>query len=170
MLESAARGFVRADGRRHDGPKTQGSRRAGRTEPPSAAPVRRGMKEKRSESGSRIRVLVVFEDGYRAYRETIADALRTLRPGAEVTVAEPDAIESEMARINPHLVICGQPEAVDSPRVFAWVELPQNPSRHASIRLDGQRTEASNPTLEELLTVVDAAEDLIRVRPHPDDR
>lgn len=120
------------------------------------------MKEKQVGCGSRIRILVVFEDGYRAYRETIADALRTLRPGAEITVAEPDAIESEMARINPHLVICGQPESVDSARVFAWVELSQNPARHASIWFDGRRTEASNPTLKELLTVVDATEDLVQ--------
>jgi hypothetical protein len=43
-----------------------------------------------------IRILVALEDDYRAYRETIASALRILRPGAEVATSGPDTLEEEV--------------------------------------------------------------------------
>ena len=55
---------------------------------------------------ARPRVVVVFEDQYRSYREVIARALKSLRPHAKVSVAGLDALDAEIERVAPDLVIC----------------------------------------------------------------
>ena len=54
-----------------------------------------------------MRVLMAIEP--RSYREVIGEAIRGLRPHLEVVIVEPDALEPEMARLDPELVICSQP-------------------------------------------------------------
>ncbi|MGB3635265.1 MAG: hypothetical protein WA982_14580 [Rubrobacteraceae bacterium] len=105
-----------------------------------------------------VRVLVVFEDSYCAYREAISGAIRTLRPQAEVTVAGLSALEAKIARLNPHLVICSRPNAPTPGSPPAWVEIPYDTDRPATIYLDGQYSEAANPTLSEILSIFDEVE------------
>lgn len=115
------------------------------------------------EAGSRvpIRVLVVFEEEYRAYGEAIAGALGDLRPRAEVAVAEPADIRAEVARISPHLVISSQPKAADPARTLAWVELPYEIGLAGKICFGGECVEAHGLDLGDLLAVVDRAEVVI---------
>jgi hypothetical protein len=60
-----------------------------------------------------LRVLIAYEDSHRAYGETVAMALRRLRPSAEVSVVRVRELGSEVDRFDPHLVICNRPNTVD---------------------------------------------------------
>ena len=102
-----------------------------------------------------MRILVSFEDEYRAYREMIAAGIRILRPHAEVETANPDALEEETTRLEPEVVICGRPNAAESNDGLAWIELSLDPSRPTNIRVGDRRWESTNPTLEELLGIID---------------
>jgi hypothetical protein len=53
-----------------------------------------------------IRVLVALE--LRTYREAIARALQYSRPRAGVSVSDPEELDWEMERLEPHVVICSQ--------------------------------------------------------------
>jgi hypothetical protein len=62
----------------------------------------------------------------------------------------------------PHAVISSQPNSIDpANNKVAWVELPVEPSSPADICLDGNHREAYNPTLVELVSVLDEAEALL---------
>ena len=102
-----------------------------------------------------MRILVCFEDDYRAYRDVIAASIRILRPHVKVETADPDALEEERTRFEPEMVICGRPSAADSNDGLAWIELSLDPLRPSNIRVDDRRWESTNPTLEELLSIID---------------
>ena len=109
--------------------------------------------------------MVAMEDEYRAYREVIAAALETLRPGTEVTAIELDRLDGELARLDPQVVVCSRPGGpAEAEGRLAWVELSLNPTRPTKIYLGGRRSESVDPTLETLLTVIDEAEGLPQTR------
>jgi hypothetical protein len=112
------------------------------------------------------RALIAFEEQYRTYREFIASAIRFHRPHVEVAVAGLDALKDEVTRFDPHLVICSQPNTLNSTGRPAWFELPPNPERFAELCLDGQRSKMTNPALKELLGIVDETTRLVRAKPH----
>jgi hypothetical protein len=109
-----------------------------------------------------IRILVALEEEYRAYREVIAAGIRLLRPHIEVATSGLDALEEEIARFNPHVVICSLPATVSTGDRVAWVELSLDPDRPTVVRIGGRYSERNNPDLEALLKVVDEAEQLLR--------
>src|SRR4028118_1897546 len=54
----------------------------------------------------RVRVLVAFEENYRAYGDGIVRAIRSTYPRLEVlALADVRALEAEVALFDPHLVI-----------------------------------------------------------------
>jgi F420-dependent methylenetetrahydromethanopterin dehydrogenase len=105
------------------------------------------------------RILVAFEDEYRAYREVIAAAIRVLRSGARVESTNLEALAQEVERTDPHVVICSRPNTVDPGRRPAWVVLPTDPTRPARICIGGRYSERANPTVEVLLGIVDEVEE-----------
>jgi hypothetical protein len=105
-----------------------------------------------------IRILVALEDDYRVYRETITASLRILRPRAETKSVELKALEEEINRFEPQVVIYSGPEAVDSRGSPAWIELSVDPTSSTKITVKGCRFERTNPTLEELLELIDQVE------------
>ena len=107
---------------------------------------------------AKIRVLVVFEREYRSYREAIAFALRGLRPRAEVAVADLDALEAELERTSPDLVICSQPNAGRGRNTLVWVELPSDPEQPAAVCLEGRCSRTPCLTLDDLLSIFDGTE------------
>jgi hypothetical protein len=111
------------------------------------------------------RTLIAFEEQYRAYREFIASAIRWHRPHVEVVAAGLEALKDEVTRFDPHLVICSQPNTLNANGRPAWLELPPDPERFAELCLDGQRSEIANPTLKELLGIVDETTRLVRTKP-----
>jgi hypothetical protein len=102
-----------------------------------------------------MRILVCFEDDFRAYRDMIATGIRILRPHAEVETADPDALEEETTRFEPEMVICARPSAADCNDGPAWIELSLDPLRPSNIRVGNRRWESANPALEELLGIID---------------
>ena len=110
----------------------------------------------------RARILVAYEEEYRAYREAIAAGVRLLRPRAEVRAAAPAELEAELERFAPHVVVCGVRGRQDPGDVVAWVGLPPEVGRPARVRVGEGRREEAGLTLEGLLGIVDEAEALVR--------
>ncbi len=102
-----------------------------------------------------MRILVSFEDDYRAYRDVIAAGIRILRPQAEVETTVLDALEEETTRFEPDVVICSRSSAADSKVGPAWIELSLDPLRPSNIRVGDRRWTSTNPTLQELLGMID---------------
>jgi hypothetical protein len=119
-------------------------------------------REHQRQVGQRIRILVSFEDGYRSYREVIAATIRIMRPRAEVATSDLDTLGNELARFNPHLVICSCPKPSSSDGVAAWVELSLDVTGPGRICIGGHYSERRNPTLETLLEVIDEVERLMQ--------
>lgn len=109
-----------------------------------------------------MRILVAFEDEYRAFRDAISDAFVVLRPQDEVEAAGLGAIGEKIARFDPHLVIASVPNVVDPGRRVAWVELSPEPGLPSRVCVGGRRWEAFNPSMEDLVSVAEEAEGLIR--------
>ena len=115
-----------------------------------------------------MRILVAFDEAYRAYGEFIDAAIRRRRraqtdaPLEDVQVERtvgPGALEEAMRRSEFHLVICGSLVVPDNNPIdampAAWIELSVDPQRPSRFRLGEQRWETLNPSLEELVSVVD---------------
>jgi hypothetical protein len=101
-----------------------------------------------------IRVLVAFEDTYRAYREIVAVGLRILHR-YEVETSTIEALEGEIFRFRPKVVICYGHEDVGEEGVFGWIELSVNPAEPTKVRLGKRRWELTNPDLEELAEIIE---------------
>ena len=115
----------------------------------------------RKEEVSKMRVLVASEEKYRIYRDSIARAIQNARPRIEVAVCDEEMLEAEVARFDPHLLICNSPipmELVEGK--LGWVELSTHAEGTWMICVDGRCWESLNPSLKELLSVVDEAEKL----------
>ncbi len=113
------------------------------------------------EEGLEIRILVAFEGDYRAYRDMLAVGIRILRPCSEVETTDLEALEEEVKRFEPQVLICSQPKPADSGVWVAWVELSVDPTRPTKLSVGGRHFERTNPTLEELLGIIDEAEQLL---------
>jgi hypothetical protein len=101
---------------------------------------------------------VALEDDYRVYRETITVCLQILRSGAETKSVGLEALEEEIERFEPQVVICSGRKAVDQGGRLAWIELSLDPTSPTKISVGGRRWERTNSTLEELLEVIDEVE------------
>lgn len=105
-----------------------------------------------------IRILIAFEPEYHAYQGVIAAAIRVLRPHIEVETADLDALEKEVQRLDPQLVICSLAKDADLGDMLTWVELSIDPLQPTRVCIGGRYSERTNPTLEVLLGVIDEAE------------
>ena len=115
----------------------------------------------RGEELAETRILVGLEDDYRAYREVIAAGIEALRPQVEVATSGLDALEEEIARLDPHVVVCSLPAATVPGHRLAWVELSIDPTQPTVICVGGRYSEVHSPMFEMLLGVVDVTERLI---------
>ena len=110
-----------------------------------------------------MRVLVSLEREYRVYMEAIAAAIREFRPDVEVAVADGRSLEAEVERLDPQLVITGPPvpeNPVDEQ--LARIELSPDTAEPSKFRVGERRWESTNPTLGEILPVVDETKRLLR--------
>ena len=112
-----------------------------------------------------IRVLVAIEDDYNAYRSAIATTLQVLRPRVEVATSNLGALEEELSCLEPHVVICTlSPETAGSGCRFVWVELSLVPTRPTTIRFGDRHWKSNNPTLVEVLEIIDEVDLLLEER------
>jgi len=105
-----------------------------------------------------MRVLVAFEEQYRAYHNVIAAGIEVLRPSVEVATTRAEDIAQEIARFDPRVVISSQPEAESPAPMPAWIKLPLDPTQPTEVRLGGHRWTSAKPTLETLVAVIDELE------------
>jgi hypothetical protein len=108
-----------------------------------------------------IRILVAFESDYRAYRDVLAAGIRILRPHSKVETAELETLDEEVKRFEPQVLICSLPEPVNSGGWAAWVELSKDLTRPTRISIGGHYSEWTNPTLEDLLGIIDKVEEFL---------
>jgi hypothetical protein len=111
-----------------------------------------------------MRILVAFEDDYRAYADALAKAIRAARPHLDVSMVGLEPLLTEVARLDPHLVICSSPNPAAEQQEegkLAWVELSVDPHRPSKFCVSGRRWESLNPSLGELLGVVEETEQLL---------
>ena len=95
------------------------------------------------------------------YREAIAHCVRQRRPGLEMRIAPPEAVEEEVRAFEPRLLVRNDTDGLD-PRVLAsvpwWVEVLYSDSMDAKICVDGRvAEEISDISTDDLLRVADEA-------------
>ncbi len=75
-----------------------------------------------------------------------------------------DALDDEIKRLNPQVVICSRPYTADPGGGLAWVEVSLDPTRPTKVWFGGHRWESTEPTLDLLPAVIDEAERLARTK------
>ena len=105
-------------------------------------------------------VIVAIEP--RSYRQIIGQAIQDLRPHVEVVVLAPDTLVAGVVRLEPDLVFAHRPAASSPTGGPAWVELRPYERPPARVCLAGRQWELEEVALEDLLSLVDAAEEHAR--------
>ena len=108
------------------------------------------------DNDDRPKVLVAIEP--RAYRYAIATVIGDLRPRVDVRVIDPEVLVGEAERLDPHLVLCSQPEPRRRERFRSWVEFqPYADEPRVRIRIGDRWSVLEDAGLEDLLAIVDEA-------------
>jgi hypothetical protein len=97
------------------------------------------------------RILVANE--LTSYRQTIAIVLRDVHPDFEVFEAPSEALDEEIARIGPDLVICSRVTYTVRQRVANWVELYPDCMPHSTLCISGECTAKRDVQLSDLLSL-----------------
>ena len=107
-------------------------------------------------------ILIAYEKSHRLYGYALERAIKALRPHLVVEIAdEPEALETEVERLDPQLVISNRLNIVDLGGRAAWLRLSHEPDEESEICLDGETSSLANPGLEELLRIIDETEELV---------
>ena len=101
-------------------------------------------------------VLVVNE--FRYYREVIANVVLMLRPDIVVRTAEPELFDHELSHLNPDLVVCSRATPTIRTRCSAWVELYPDGEPLGVVCIGGQSSTVHGIELDDLLSIIDRAE------------
>jgi hypothetical protein len=112
--------------------------------------------------GSGVRVLIAYEDSQSVYAEAMRHAIRGLRPGAEVASCGIAELGAGVEGLDPDLVVSSRPNAVDPGGRTAWYTLSPEPGEPSEVCVGGRRRGLKNPGMEELLAIVDEAQELVR--------
>ena len=97
------------------------------------------------------------------YGQAIAAAIRQFRPDVEVALLDDGDLEEEAERFDPQLVICSPPTSenlVDDR--LARIELSPEPDQPSRFRVGERHWETTNPTLGQILPVIDETKRLRR--------
>jgi hypothetical protein len=106
------------------------------------------------------RVLVLLTNEPRAYRESIAQVFRQLRPNVEIVTAEPDELEDRVSSLAPQMVIFSEATGLVRERVPIWVELYPGYGPRSMIGVGEERSTIEEIQLSDLLSALDRAEHL----------
>ena len=121
--------------------------------PVGGGPIEPAQGELRRNGG--LRVLLANEP--RSYRESIAAVFRQLRPGLDLEVAEPQALEARVSHSLPDVAICSRATGAVRDLVPVWVELCPDHAAQSVVSERGRETEFAEIQLEDLLSIVDRA-------------
>jgi len=103
-----------------------------------------------------VRVLVAIEP--QMYREVLAFHIRHQRPQSVVILASARTLEVEAERTKPHLIVADEVPLELKEKGF-WVEISKDDGLVATISADGYSTTIDDVSLQDLLAVVDKAEE-----------
>ena len=109
-----------------------------------------------------MRLLIAYEDSHNLYSDAMERAIRESRPHLEIKVARTSELEAQIERFDPHMVLCERLNPAQPGGRGAWVKHSYEPSEPSEVCLDGRRWELDNPTINELLAVIDETEELVR--------
>lgn len=90
-----------------------------------------------------------------SYRQAMAAAITVLRPDVEILLVDPEALDLEVARSSPDLVVCSRVTPTVEAGVGAWVDLYPEGERRATVSIDGRRVETTGVELDDLLSLID---------------
>ncbi len=106
----------------------------------------------------RVRVLIANEP--RAYREVLALVFQEMQVQADVSCIEPEDLDQEIERLNPHLVICSWLTQMVEAAQIGWLLLYPDGENRAVISMLGQRTELTDADMSDILSLVDQSSGL----------
>ncbi len=109
-----------------------------------------------------MRILITVSP--RMYREALALSVHRHHPGLQVRIAPPAEGEEEITSFRPHLLVRSDTDGLDRrllSGVPCWVEVLYSDSMDAKVGVKGSVSEVSDISMDELLMVVDEAEELI---------
>lgn len=98
---------------------------------------------------------VIVANEFRTYREAIAHAIESLNPDVEVLVVDPVALDREVERLRPEVVICSRVTPVVESSVSTWVELPTNQDLHSRVSVRDETTTVETMRLDDLLALLE---------------
>ena len=106
-----------------------------------------------------IRILVAIEP--QMYREVLAFHIRQQRPRTDIVLASAQTLEAEAKQTKLHLIVANEvpPVLKETVGSFFWVEVHMNDPLVATIRNDGYSATIPDVSLQDLLAVVDKAEE-----------
>jgi hypothetical protein len=108
-----------------------------------------------------VRILISYEESHRVYSDALERALGGLRPDAEVATCSLGSLGSQVESFDPDLVVSSRPNTVDPGGRAAWYELSHEPDEPSEVCLGGRRWQRPNPTLEDLLSLIEEVEALL---------
>jgi hypothetical protein len=108
-----------------------------------------------------MRILISYEEHYRAYGDVLQRVIGALRPEADVASCSLAEIGEQVESFDAHLVVSSDPNTVDPGGRAAWYRLSPEPGEPSEACLGGRRSHSPNPPLEELLSFIDGAEALV---------
>jgi hypothetical protein len=113
-----------------------------------------------------VRVLVALE--LRTYRQAIASALGYSRPRAAISISGPEDLDSEMERLERHVVICSQSTQPVRDGALCWVKmLIVGQELRAVVNVKGlASTIVPNIHLSQLEALIDRAEEILAEADH----
>ncbi len=133
-------------------------------EPDSLDQFLAARRKREIDSHSKIGMRVVVACEPRYYREVIGETIRGLRPAVEVVIVDPEELADGVSHLDPDLVISVHPASLDPGGRSAWVQFVPYEKPAATVSIGGRRQELEDVMLEDLLWVVDQAEELSRMR------
>lgn len=98
---------------------------------------------------------VLLANEPRAYRETIAVALRLLRPHIEVIVSEPETLDDAIVQHMPQIVICSDLIPNVEMQVPAWAVLYPDGSMSAMLHAGSDRLLVAGIDLNGIVEFID---------------
>lgn len=106
-----------------------------------------------------MRVLIAMEYNYWCYRDVMAGCLMAMRPRLDVATVTPEDFGERLESFEPQVVICGGQIFARSAGPLAWMDLAFDSAaplqRQAHIWLDGNCRRMPNPSIEDLISVID---------------
>jgi hypothetical protein len=107
---------------------------------------------------------VLLANEPRAYRDTLAVALRLLRPQTTILVADPETLDDCVLQHAPRVVVCSRLTSLVETHVQTWIILYPHGASGAMVHVRGERTTVNGMDLEGIARLIDQADSFARIQ------